>query len=95
MQERNKSVIFINASFFFGIISLPAQLDLEKLRGLLQEDEDAETVGKKFVVKKGIQFGKGKDKVKKEEACQINYVGSFKEKKVTEFLRNYKFLQLK
>lgn len=44
---------------------------------------------KKFTVKKGM-FGK-----KKEQALVFSYVGSFKEKKVQEFLIAHKFHHLK
>lgn len=51
---------------------------------------------KKFIVKKGIQYGKGKDKKKKENACQVMFVGKVKEKKIFEWLsENNKFEMLK
>jgi hypothetical protein len=66
------------------------------VKTLLKEDEDAEIVEKKFVVKKGFQYGKGKEKIKKDNVAVINYVGNFKEKKVLEFLNNvWKFTHLK
>lgn len=58
------------------MVSVPAHIDIEKLRALLKEDETPENVDKKLLVKKGV-FGK-----KKEQAFQFSFVGNFKEKKV-------------
>jgi hypothetical protein len=82
-------VVFLNDQFFFCIQSLPEHLNVEGLKVLLKEDEEPETVDKKFTVKKGM-FGK-----KKEGALVFSYVGSFKEKKVQEFLAAHKFHHLK
>lgn len=89
MQEQNKTVLFINENFFFAVLSIPEHLNLEALKTLLKEDEEAETVEKKFSIKKGV-FGK-----KKEQALVFSYVGNFKEKKVQEFLQGHKFVILK
>ena len=61
---------------------------MEKFKKLLKEDENPEVVDKKFVVKKGLQYGKGKEKVKKENGSQIMFVGKIKDKKVFEYLLN-------
>ena len=50
---------------------------------------------KKFEIKKGIQYGKGKDKRVKENACIVRFVGKLKEKKILEFLQENKCRQLK
>lgn len=57
--------------------------------------EAEEIVEKKLLVRKGLQFSKGKDKKKKENAFQISFSGRFKEKRVQEFFLNNKFEILK
>jgi hypothetical protein len=42
-------------------------------------------------VRKGLQFAKGKEKKKKENAFQISFSGRFKEKRIQEFFLNNKF----
>jgi hypothetical protein len=48
----------------------------------VKEGEAEETVEKKLLIKKGLQFAKGKEKKKKENAFQISFSGRFKEKRV-------------
>lgn len=44
----------------------------------VQKEED----GNKFIVKKGLQVSKGKEKIKNEKGVQINWNGKLKEKKI-------------
>jgi hypothetical protein len=60
-----------------------------------KEGEAEETVEKKLLVKKGLQFAKGKEKKKKENAFQVSFSGRFKEKRIQEFFLNNKFELLK
>jgi hypothetical protein len=60
-----------------------------------KEGEAEETVEKKLLVKKGLQFAKGKDKKKKENAFQVSFSGRFKEKRIQDFFLNNKFEVLK
>lgn len=76
-------------------MSKAEHIDIEKLKTVLKEDEDPEIVDKKFSAKKGIQYGKGKNKKKKEDAYQIKYSGKIKEKKVMEYLMNCEFRMIK
>ena len=58
--DNDKSIVFVNDSIFFAIIAQPDHLDIERFKALLKEDETPENVEKKLLVKKGIQYGKGK-----------------------------------
>lgn len=51
--------------FFFGIVSVADHLLIDPLKELLKQDENPEIVDKKLVVKKGLQYSKGKAKIKK------------------------------
>ena len=82
-------MVFINDMFFFGIVSVPDQLGVENLKAELNNEQGAEIVDKKFLIKKGV-FGK-----KSKDAYQFSYVGPFKEKTVQEFLLARKFTSLK
>lgn len=61
----------------------------------MKEDETPENVEKKLLVKKGIQYGKGKEKKKKDNCTQVSFSGKFKEKKLQEFFLNSKFEHFK
>jgi hypothetical protein len=71
-------------------VTSPEHLDLEKLKGLVKEDEAGEVVDKKWSVKKGLW---GKNKFEKTQV--VSYVGQFKEKKVLDYLVSLKFTLLK
>ncbi len=85
-------------AFIFGILSNPEHLDTNGLKEILKEgcsEEEKEVVEKKFILKKGIQVAKGKEKINKPQAVQINYAGKVKEVRVIDFLKNSKFEVLK
>lgn len=72
----NKTVIFVNDSMIYGIVSSLEHLDYEKLKVLLKEDQaPGDDIDKKFIVKKGLQASKGKEKIKNDNGVQINYNG--------------------
>lgn len=52
--------MFLNDTIFFAIIAHPEHAEIDKLKEILKEDETPENVDKKLLVKKGIQYGKGK-----------------------------------
>lgn len=58
--DANKSVVFLNDSIFFAIIAEPDHMDIEQLKNILKEDQTPENVEKKLLIKKGVQYGKGK-----------------------------------
>lgn len=91
-------MLFVTDSFIYGILAKPEHLDINGLKALLKEDkepEEAELVEKKFILKKGLQVVKGKEKINKPEGAQLNYVGKVKDKKVMDFLKENKFEILK
>lgn len=72
------------------ILSSPDHLDVEKIKALIKEDEAAEVVEKKWTTKKGM-WGKGKH----ENTIIFSYAGTFKEKKILDYLVSLKYSLLK
>ena len=83
-------MIFLNDQFFFAVVSSPDHLDIEKLKAIVKEDEQGEVVDKKWTVKKGL-WGKNKY----EKTVIVSYAGTFKEKKIVDYLTGLKFTLLK